>query len=249
MSWRVTSSTDEIEKTESDFYDESRERGINSVEWILRLPTDFGADLRQNTSAVSLTPMPILLGSGVERVAFMNGYIIFQGTERSWAALVIRLPMGVLRIIWSGVDLIVEFNYLLTPAGYVRWYTGREFNEMPTATFIDCYGQPTSTLAIRHGDNNYVVRIFPDYPPVVIPQREYLMVQLSLLRDDPALYGRRTQLRRRRPQRALTPRTPSPTPPENRSENDSTVSEYEHRHYGQSPENNSSERRSWRSYE
>lgn len=239
------------------------------MEWSLRLPTDFEAEWRRNRDVVSLTQTPVIFGDGMERVVFANGHLIFRGTERTLLGLVIRLPMGILRIVWCGTDLIVEFNYLLTTKGYVRWYAGPESNEMPAATFIDCYGQPTGLLTLRHANNNYVVRIYPEYPPVVIPQREYLMVQLGFLRENSAMYGNSAQNTAGSLRRQYTPRTPSRSPSANQLGNDGTSGvqgardgfwaerfenvfaaiENEHGRRGLPSEEFSPESRSWRSLE
>lgn len=186
---------------------------ISTVEWSLRLPSNFNAELRHNMTAIALGWRATWMENGLEKVAFRNGNLIFTGTTATLAAIAIRVPSGLIRIIWFGTDLIVEYKYLLTTTGYVKWYEEPNFENLPNPTFIDCYGELANLLTLRHHNKNYVIRLYPDYPLVVVPQFEYLLLQLAHLRDDPISYRGREREIAEEAERIFSPRTPPTEPP------------------------------------
>lgn len=201
-------------KTERDYESIPRTPELYTVEWCIFLPPLFDVELRRDMFTVEVGPRAVLLGNGLERVSLERGKLKFVGTSETFATVAIRLPTGLIRIIWFGTDLVIEFKYLLTSTSYVRWNTEPQFENLPSPSFIDCLGPRTSLLTLRHADENYAMRTLGDYPLIVVPQREYLLLYLAQLRDNPILFrenalpneGVTTDL-------TFSPRTPLHEPP------------------------------------
>lgn len=143
-----------------------------------------------------------------ERAVFQNGMLIFIGTTATWLALSIRVPAGNMRVLWNGEDVVIENRYLLTANAFVIRYTPPDPMDVPPIIFIDCFGQREARLHLRHHSNTYVLRFESDYSVVVIPTTEYLMVQLTLLRDARASTSNHRIEQAIERARSITPQTP-----------------------------------------
>lgn len=239
MPKRIATSTTNPEENEAEAVPSAQAVSITYVEWTLRLPSNFQVDVRRNQNTVRLNAIGTSISDGPERVYLFQDILHFTGTTSTFLVIVIRTPTGVIRVVWHGSDIIIEFRYCLTPTGYIRWHTEAQFECLPNPTSIDCFGLGTNSLQLQHAWRNYVIRFCEGYPLVVIPMCEYLMLNLAFLREDPVLQRARERASTENEIHARSPITPSlsVSSDENATENehnwnewaeyDSTASEYE----------------------
>lgn len=193
------------------------------VTWRLNLSTALEATVVLGSRSFDIGHHGLRIAESGERVVFRDCRLTFIGTTATWLSLSIRAPGGNVRVLWNGADLIVEQRYLLTQDAFVVRYHPIDNRETPPLIFVDCFGQHESRVHLRHHDNVYVVRFEPDYPVSVAPWAEYMVAQLTFMREFRA--GRQeshaTHIRRVRPCfRPRTPQTPGARSAETESGDD-----------------------------
>lgn len=164
--------------------------------------------LVRNENAFDVGRNGLRIAESGERAIFRNNLLRFMGTTATRLSLSIRVPAGNMRVLWNGGDLAVDNRYLLTEDVFAVRYTPYPGQNYPPVIFIDCFGQREARLHLRHYENVYVLRFESDYPVAVLPMSEYLMVQLSLLRDHRISAHNRRIVNTRERERPFTPITP-----------------------------------------
>lgn len=125
----------------------------------------------------------IALGGGTERIAYRNGKFRFLETHDTTINVEIKLPAGILKILWNGSSLTTDERYLLTCVGHTFWHNPPQIeNALPTVK-LECFGDNESRILLAHCANEYVIRILDDYPLVIFPLEENLIADVSILRD------------------------------------------------------------------
>lgn len=166
-----------------------------------------------------------------ERIMFRDCMLIFMGTTATWLSLSIRAPGGSVRVLWNGADLIVNQRYLLTEEAFVVRYHAIDSRDSPPLIFVDCFGQHEARVHLRHQEMVYVLRFEPDYPVSVAPLAEYMVAQLTFMREfrenHSEVYGARIR-RIGPPYRPHTPPTTARTHRrETESESDTDQTDYQ----------------------
>lgn len=154
-----------------------------TVVWRIYLDTAFEVTLVRDTNAYDVGRNGIIIAETGEKATFDDNMLRFVGNTASRLSLSIRVPAGNMRVLWNGEELVIDNRYVLTEDQYAIRYTPFSREGYPPVIFIDCFGQREARLHLRHYDNVYALRFESDYPVSVLPMSEYLMVQLSILRD------------------------------------------------------------------
>lgn len=179
-----------------------------AIAWQMDLGTVFEVNLAAGVRMYNIGGHGMRIAPTGERAVFSNDVLRFTGTTATWLALSIRVPAGNIRILWDGSDLVVDGRYLLAKDFFAIRYRPVERRHPPPVIFIDCFGPRESRLHMHHHDNVYALRFESDYPVMVVPRSEYLMLQVSLLRDQRAAIQRHHHGRPASREHAHTPRSP-----------------------------------------
>lgn len=194
------------------------------VTWELHLATlrevriDIGARME------NIGEGETVFGPDGERVSVRGPWVKFCGNWDTDLWLIIRLPIGALRVHWSGFELLIDQKYLLTAEEMVIFPRNPDnVHDESTPIFMELFGTRAERLLIKHVVNTYMIRCERDYPAVVMPLAEYQTIALSLLRDfnfngNPRPGG--ANHRRRAP---LSPHTPNVSPPRRRRQSASSA--------------------------
>lgn len=176
--------------------------------WRINLVTASEVTLVRGENAFDVGRTGCRIAESGEQAIFSDNLLRFMGTTASRLSLSIRVPAGNMRVLWNGEDLVIDNRYLLAEHMCAIRYTPVLALDYPPVIFIDCFGQREARLHLRHYDNEYVLRFESDYPVAVLPMSEYLMVQLSLLRDHRISAQNRRIMHTRQRERPLSPCTP-----------------------------------------
>lgn len=217
-------STNDVDNRRGPMENKADGDGPTVVTWRMCVSSVFEIAVTLGVRSFDIGRQGLRIAPTGERAVFQNGMLIFIGTTATWLALSIRIPAGNMRVLWNGKDIVIENRYLLTANAFVIRYTSPDTIDVPPIIFIDCFGRREARLHMRHHSNTYVLRFESDYSVVVVPTTEYLMVQLTLLRDARAsTSNHRIELATERA-RSITPQTP-PVPTNDHHQ--SSESEYE----------------------
>lgn len=175
----------------------------------------------QDENAFEVGRSGLRLAESGERATFSDNLLRFMGTTATKLSLSIRVPAGNMRVLWNGDELAIDNRYMLAENLFAIRHSPISASGYPPVIFIDCFGQREARLHLRHYDNVYVLRFESDYPVSVLPISEYLMVQLSVLRDHRIAAQNQRIERGRGRERPLAPCTPPWPRDRNESESDS----------------------------
>lgn len=191
-----------------------------TISWQLNLGTAFEVTLAAGVRMYDIGRHGLTIAPTGERAVFSNNALTFTGTSVTWLALSIRVPAGNIRILWDGSDLVIDGRYLLADDAFAIRYRPIEQRPPPPVIFIDCFGQSESRLHMRHHNCVYVLRFESDYPVMIVPMSEYLMLQVSWLRDQRASIQRHRRGPLSSNEPTFSPRTPSTVDTESETESD-----------------------------